>query len=80
MGIAKEVVEAIDRQTVRLYLLEIALEVAAQEAFQSEVIETEMLELELDSLPGVTAEQFEKDWIEDWIEVKIEQAQEVLNG
>lgn len=48
--------------------MEKLLDQAAEWAFRSEVIETEMLSIELEGLPGVSAEQFKDDWKWTWID------------
>jgi len=41
-------------------------------AWKSEVIDTEMLMTELESLPGVSVEQFKADWLETFFDALLE--------
>jgi len=52
----------------RLQILSDAIRRMAEDAFISEVVETEMLGLELEQLPGVSEDEFKQDWIEGWID------------
>jgi hypothetical protein len=49
------------------------LKAAAAWAFQSEMVETGMLQHELDDQPGVAASEFREDWMEGWIEGLLEE-------
>jgi len=40
----------------------------AEDAYRNEVTDPEMLPIELEALPGVSAKQFKEDWIADFIE------------
>jgi hypothetical protein len=47
--------------------LEAKLKTAAEMAFNSEVVQTGMLEIELEDLPGVSRAEYKKDWIYEWM-------------
>ena len=47
--------------------LEAMLQQAAEDAFVSEVVQTEMLSLELEANPWIGAKQYKEDWIETWL-------------
>ena len=55
---------ATDGQVVEL---EAMLKQAAENDFHSEVVQTEMLQLELEENPWMGAEQYKEDWIETWL-------------
>lgn len=58
---------------LKIRTLQARLDVAAEYAFQSEVVDTLSLTLELEQLPGVSAAEFKSDWKEGWIEGLIEE-------
>jgi hypothetical protein len=51
----------------KIAILTAKLQKAAEQAFISEVVQTQMLEIELANLPGVSAEEYKADWIEEWL-------------
>ena len=55
---------ATDGQVVEL---EAMLKQAAENDFHSEVVQTEMLQLELEENPWMGAKQYKEDWIETWL-------------
>ena len=57
--------EKVAKQVVQL---EAMLQQTASDAFDSEVVETHMLELELEANPWVGAKQYKEGWIEAWID------------
>jgi len=62
----REVTKEVAELEARIRELEVKLKSAAEMAFYSEVVETEMLELETPS--GVSIEEFKSDWINEWID------------
>ena len=65
----KDGVYRMSRATVAKHVarLEAMLQQAAEDAFVSEVVQTEMLSLELEANPWIGAKQYKEDWIETWL-------------
>ena len=47
--------------------IEAMLQQAAKDAFDSDVVQTQMLTLELEANPWIGEEQYKADWIESWL-------------
>jgi len=47
--------------------LEAMIQQAAEDAFDSEVVQTQMLEMELEANPWIGARQYKEDWVETWL-------------
>ena len=57
----------IDKWADEVAQLEAELRQAAENAFESDVIQTGMLQIELEANTWIGAEQYKEDWIETWL-------------